>query len=186
MADETTQNTPITSEETEKTTVTTEVTPPAAGETAETPTETKIFTQADLDRIAANVRTEEKRKFDKKAADEKTAATQQQLKESGEFKTLYEGSQARVQELERELETEKLGAVRAEVAAEYRLPKIVADRLRGTTRDEMTADAKELAKVAAGPRAPTGENGAPPPTDPKKLAEQELTRAKQTGRYSAF
>jgi len=183
MADDTTQDPPATSEETGKTPATTEATtPPAAGESADP----KLFTQADLDRIASNVRTEEKRKFDRKAADEKTAAQQQQLKESGEFKTLYEGSQGRVQELERELTSERLRGLRAEVAAEHKLPKAIADLLQGDSRDALVAHAKELAKHVAPPRAPENEGGPRPPADPKRALEEETARAMQSGRYSAF
>lgn len=171
---------------TDKTTAPTgETKPPAAGESADTQNETKIFTQADLDRIAANVRAEEKRKFDGKTAADKAAAQEQQLKETGEFKTLYEQSQSRVKELEGEITGERLKGLRSEVAAEHKLPKAIADLLQGDTREAMVIHAKELAKHVAPTRSPVTEGGEVKPDAKTSLAAEEH-RLRASGRYTGL
>lgn len=84
----------------------------------------------------------------------------------------------RAEKAEREAAEAKVSLLRRDVAADKQLPLAMADRLRGTTREELEADADELLKMlpAAGsepkpkgaPQPPAGDNG---PQRAKSLAE---------------
>lgn len=183
MADETTQTPPATAEEQEKTN--------GGNEATKTPDESgdapKIFSQSDLDRIAAKVRDEEKRRYEKEVQKQTETAEQKRLVEQGEYKTLHEQAQARVQALETEIQTLKTDSLRREVASEFRLPKEIAERLKGSTRAELKADAEQLAKHIAPPKAPDTEGGSKAAAD---AAESARKRAADliagNNRYNPF
>jgi hypothetical protein len=99
----------------------------------------KTFTQADVDaaveKIAAKIRSEERRKVSEKYAD------YDDLKEkAGEKATLEE----RVAEIERQARDAESRAMRAEIANAKGLTPNQAKRLVGGTREELEADADEL------------------------------------------
>ena len=101
----------------------------------------KTFTQADLDaevqKIAAKIKAEERRKVSEKYADYDA------LKEkAGNATTLEE----RVAEIERQAKESEERAMRAEVANAKGLTPAQAKRLIGATREELEADADELLK----------------------------------------
>lgn len=101
--------------------------------------EGKSFTQADVDaaveKIAAKIRAEERRKVSEKFADYDDLK-----KKAGESVTLEE----RVAEIERQAKDSESRAMRAEVANAKGLTATQAKRLVGSTREELEADADEL------------------------------------------
>jgi hypothetical protein len=79
-----------------------------------------------------------------------------------------------VSALQRQAEQERLGRLRAEVAAEKKLPPAFAARLQGTTAEELAADADLL--IAALPNAPSG-TPAPDPSQGARGGAQALEAA---------
>lgn len=103
--------------------------------------EGKTFTQADVDaaveKIAAKIRAEERRKVSERFAD------------YDDLKTKAEGAKSleeRVAEIERTAKAAEERALRAEVANAKGLTPSQAKRLVGSTREELEADADELVK----------------------------------------
>lgn len=103
--------------------------------------EGKTFTQADVDaaveKIAAKIRAEERRKVSEKFAD------------YDDLKTKAEGAKTledRVAEIERQAKESEERALRAEVANAKGLTTTQAKRLVGATKEELEADADELIK----------------------------------------
>jgi hypothetical protein len=103
--------------------------------------EGETFTQADVDaaveKIAAKIRAEERRKVSEKYAD------YDQLKAKAEGATTLE---ERVAGIEQQAKESEARALRAEVANAKGLTPTQAKRLVGATRDELEADADELIK----------------------------------------
>ena len=183
MADTTTHEAPAMPEEAVKTTgANGEATPPAT-EGGDKP---KLYTQEDLDRIAAKVRGEEKTRQQKDADRLQQSAEQQRLAEQGEFKTLHQQSEVRAQELQAEIESLRLENLRTQVAAKHRLPEEIGKRLQGATREEMEKDAASLAKHLAPPKAPDTEGGARQGGDGVLPLAKEVERQAQRGHYAAL
>lgn len=108
-------------------------------QTEQTATEGQTLTQADVDaaveKIAAKIRSEERRKASEKYAD------------YDDLKTKAEGAKTledRVAEIERQAKESEARALRAEVANAKGLTTAQAKRLVGATREELEADADEL------------------------------------------
>src|SRR5690606_30928905 len=80
--------------------------------------------------------------------DEVPAWAQRELKklrkEAGDRRTQLREAKAEISQLKKDLATERLGALRSDIAREYGLPKELAKRLTGTTAEELRADAQEL------------------------------------------
>lgn len=81
---------------------------------------------------------------------EKTA---EELKEQGKFEDMYNAEvtknanlQKKVDELTDQIAEKEKDDLRRTVAAKYKLPDELADRLKGDTEEEITTDAKGLAK----------------------------------------
>lgn len=136
--------------------------------------EGKTFTQADIDaaveKIAAKIRAEERRKVSEKYAD------YDDLKAKAEgAKTLED----RVAGIERQARESEERALRAEVANAKGLTATQAKRLVGTTREELEADADELladigAQKKAGNVSPREGNNPKPGSDPQREFVREL------------
>jgi hypothetical protein len=87
--------------------------------------------------------------------------------------------------MQKDLSDERAGRLRAEVAAAKKLPPELANRLHGSTREELTADADALLAIL--PTAPTGT----PAPDPSQGArggvdqlQASLAEAQKTGKTS--
>jgi hypothetical protein len=83
----------------------------------------------------------------------KNEETQEELAEQGKFKDLYDKEVKKVEKLEQDIKDLKQAAadrelsdLRKQVAAKHKLPDELADRLVGENEEELTADAKTLAK----------------------------------------
>ena len=125
----------------------------------------------------------EAKKWETRAKENKGAADRlAQLEESqkSEQQKLLERAEA----AERERDQVRTEALRLRIAHEKGLTPKQAARLRGSSEEELMADADDLLSEfgPAGPRRPTGDVGQGPrdtpeaPTDPKSLADAVLAR----------
>ena len=129
----------------------------------------KKFTQEDLDKIVQERLARERAKFsdyDQIKSDlEATRAAHAELK--AENTTL----KADLAERDGKLKDSEMKAQKAEIAKKAGLSEALADRLQGSTPEEMEADAKRLAE-AMGPGPKVGDG-----TNPPNGAKKPLTRA---------
>jgi len=184
MADDTTQTPPTTGEDQVLTTGGAEAT---TTESAAGTGEMKLFTQADLDRIAQKVRAEEQTRQVRDADRIRQQAEQVRLAEQGEYKTLHEQAEARARELEGEVQTLRLENLRSSVAAKHKLPEDIGRLLQGDTKEQMDAHAVKLAKHLALPVAPDTEGGVREVLGNRSVAEKAAAQSVATNsRYANF
>jgi hypothetical protein len=147
---------------------------PGTTPTEPTSDEGKTFTQADVDaaveKIAAKIRAEERRKVSEKFADYDDLKTK-----AGTATTLEE----RVAQIERQAQENEVRALRAEVANVKGLTPSQAKRLVGSTREELEADADELiadigAQKKPAPQAPREGKTPKPGNDGDRVFVREL------------
>lgn len=103
-----------------------------------------------------------------KLESERKAQQEKEMQEQAQWKTLAEQAKA-------ELAAERAARLRLKIAAEKGLPAEVAERLMGSTEEEITADAEKLLPLFAAKR---GGPGAPPPPDrgnPQRLDVSAMT-----------
>lgn len=93
-------------------------------------------------------------------------ARKKAAEEQGDYKKLFEDSQAEVEKLKKKIETmesevkqKTIDELRKEVIDEFSLPKDLADRLRGETKEELVADAKKLSEIVGPREAPDIDTG---------------------------
>lgn len=123
-------------------------------------------------------------------AEKKRADTERAIK-AGEWESVAKAKDgeiaerdARIAELEAAIADRDLSLVKARVAAKHRLPEKLIARLQGANEAELDADAKELAKLVASPKAPDtqvggGQGGG------RANQEEDLKRGlRATGRYA--
>lgn len=128
---------------------------------AEQNTETVTLTKVEYDKVLkalkeANAEAAKRRKeLDDKAKAEMTEA--ERLKKD------LEAAQA-----------ERLGLLRESVAVKHGLPEALANRLQGATREEMEADAAELAKVLPKPATKSPGPVPPNPSDKPGLTLEQI------------
>lgn len=116
--------------------------------------------QEDLDRMIEKRLTRQKESLRKDEefvgeirAEIEGEQTAEQLKEHGKYKDMYDAEvvkvgklQEKIDELKGQIAERELSDLRKKIAADNKLPDELADRLKGETEEEITADAKELAK----------------------------------------
>lgn len=172
-------------------------TPPTNTEPTTNPTPTpaasggapeKTFTQAELEAVIADRLGRQQRAIEAKSAKDKEAADAAKLAEQGEYKKLADAATLRASTLEAALAARDHADLQRVVAAEHKLPDALANRLTGTTREELAADAKKLAELVATPAAPPtpGNRPNPRPTAnaPGGQSTEDLLRA--GGSYNAL
>ncbi|HOO54751.1 MAG TPA: DUF4355 domain-containing protein [Methanothrix sp.] len=142
--------------------------------------EDKKFTQEDVDKIVQERLARERAKFSDydqiKAELEATRTSHAELKaENTDLK-------AQIAERDGKLKDSELKAQKIEIATKAGLSEALADRLRGTTPDELEADAKRLAEamgpgpsVGSGTNPPTGAKKPLTRSDVKKMSPEEIT-----------
>jgi vacuolar-type H+-ATPase subunit I/STV1 len=103
----------------------------------------------------------------------------EKLKEQQRYAELYQQEKERAEQLAQETKAMQLQVQKAQVAAQYNLPAELADRLKGSNMDELTADAEQLAQLIPQAQRRTGTASVPQgdtstaPTD-KELAAKFL------------
>lgn len=89
-----------------------------------------------------------------------TEADTKAAEENGDYKKLFEAEKAKNDKLEKERKESDLQRLRESVGAEFNLPKKVIERLSGTTKKEIEADAKAFADdLKIDRKAPKTEGG---------------------------
>lgn len=151
----------------------------------DTQAEAKTFTQDELDKIVSERLERERKKYADYADLKKTAAEFERLRESQ--MTEQEKLQARLAELEKQLLDKELEAVeaqqrlmRARVAEQMGLPVALAERLTGTTEDELKTDAAKLQELLSaqtgGPPKASSKQGAPENRAPSATTVGDMIR----------
>lgn len=100
----------------------------------------KTFSQADIDRIVKDRLKDEQERSRKKAEEE-------EAKRKGDFEKLLSEREKELETLRTEIAAERQAALRTKIAAEFKLPAKLADRLQGDDEAALRADAAELAKL---------------------------------------
>lgn len=151
------------------------------------------FTQADVDGLIAIRLQRERAAAADKVRKEREAAESAKALEQGEFQKLAEVRAAKIAELEASIAQRDLAELRRTVGTAYKLPEALSRRLSGETREELEADAKELAKlvaVSAEERTPSpGNVRGPNPVGirgDRTPSEEAKAAALKTGRYPGF
>lgn len=103
----------------------------------------RYVAQDDVDRIIGETRKEARERVEKELKDAEAAA---KLKESGDYKTLYEAAEAARVKAEQERDDAKLSSLRVEIGEKFGLSATLSARLQGTTSAELTKDAKAIAE----------------------------------------
>lgn len=133
----------------------------------------RFVVQDHVNTLVGSARTEGKNagktEAEKAAERQREQDRNNQLTEQGQYKDLWtdektkrETAEARVVELEGQIQESRLNALRSKIAKEFNIPEGLADRIRGDDEAAMRADATEVAKNVAPPKAPetqTGNNG---------------------------
>jgi len=113
----------------------------------------------------------------KEAEDAKAKAEEERLAQEKKWQELANKRGTEMEKAKSELQAMQVRILRQEVAQAAELPLSLADRLQGTTREELEADAQALKKLV--PPTPPETPGVPP--GPKKGADnsQELDDARK-------
>lgn len=136
------------------------------------------------------------RDFEAKLADldgERKRADEKRLADQQEWQKLAEQRAAEIAQLHDQLKQKDVDVLRVRVAAEFGLNvplgedggETLADRLRGSTEDELRADAQKLAKLLPQPApqaeaatpSPETPAGQPPPAEPPSTEARRHTTA---------
>lgn len=104
----------------------------------------RTFTQADLDRIVTERLAKERQRSEAATAKARTDAERKAAEEQGEWKKLAEQYKTEAAAERQRAEMAALAVLRRDVAAKLNVPAVLADRLVGTTVEELEADAKQL------------------------------------------
>lgn len=138
-----------------ETTPTTETVEPEAQGAAVTETATPVEEPFDKDRAMATIN--KLREQEKQAKKEKQELEQLRAEKAKRDEAEMTESQRAIKRAEEaEAKAKKLEAevIRRDVIAETGLPALFADRLKGTTKEEMLEDAQEIAKTLPTLKAP--------------------------------
>lgn len=161
---------------------------PTPAVTGGTPAASGTFTQEQVDAIITERLARQQRTNDANKAKEKADLEAAKLAEQGEFKKLAETAQAEATTLKAQLAARDHADLQRVVASAHKLPESLASRLTGTTREELEADAKELAKLVAAPAAPATPGNRPNPR-PQNTANSGPTTEeflRSQGSYNAL
>jgi Domain of unknown function (DUF4355) len=145
--------------------------PPAAPKPADPPPAPdpgKTFTQADLDRIVGERVDRERRKFAGYGELKSKAAQFDELAEAQ--KTEHEKLADRADAAEKRATAAEAALLRRTVAERKGLPAELAERLAGSTEEELGADADALIALLPSPGAPKPPSASPKP-DPSQGAK---------------
>ncbi|MCL6611184.1 MAG: DUF4355 domain-containing protein [Peptococcaceae bacterium] len=121
----------------------------------------KTFTQAELEAIIADRLKRERDKYKdyadlKKAAEEYQKLKEAQMSEAEKLKAKLAEYERQLLEKEREAAEARLEALKLRVLDEMGLPKAWANRIFGTTEEEIKQDAEELKRLLGTPGRPVG------------------------------
>lgn len=138
----------------------------AEGGQTDTTTETnsgaegKTFTQADLDRLIDARMAKERQRAEAQMSKAKADAEKKAAEEAGNWQKLAEQYKTEAAQAAEDAKTARLQVLRRDIAATLNVPTVLADRLRGETSEEITADAKALLASLPKQGPPAGNAGA--------------------------
>ncbi len=138
-------------------------------QTADNTQQTKTFTQEELERILAERLKREREKYKdydelKKAAEELQKIKESQMSEQEKLQAKLAEYERQLLEKEREAAEARLEATKLRILDEMGLPKSWANRIFGTTEEEIRQDAEELKRLL-GTAGKTVGSGTNPPAD---------------------
>lgn len=152
--------------------------PPAGAQNTEQPAAEHMVPKSRFDEV--NTELKKLKALVTEADNARTKAEQEKLKEAGEYKKLYEDLGAKLTAAEQETKALRLAALRREAAEQVAgFPAGLAERLKGETLEEMTADAKQV--LAALPK--TQVNGVP--STPKPSGNTDAAQTEQARQAAA-
>lgn len=146
------------------------------------PATPQAFTQTDVERIVKERLAQAQRKTEQQVAKAAADAEAKALAEQGKFKELYEKLQADLQDRESKLAAMERRQLAASVAGKVGLPATLADRLQGSTPEEMEADARAILEALPKPAAPNI-NASQGTNAPREGQMTEDRRAELAARY---
>jgi len=123
------------------------------------------------------------------AASYRTRLANLEKAEQGKYKELAEAAKREADELRVQVARRDHADLQRVVAGAYKLPDSLASRLQGNTREELEADAKDLAKLITSTESPTpapGNRAGPRPQPGPGLEEKTEAYLRSTGRYQAI
>jgi hypothetical protein len=160
---------------------------PTGGDAGEQPQRT--FTQAEVDALIKDRLDRAAKKSEEQQRRTQEEAQRRAAEQQGEYKSLYEKTQADLEQARNEAKAVKLAAARRIVAKELGISEKIAERLVGETEEELRADAEALLGELPKPQKPPAPNinagsgdGKPPSSQPDKLGG--LTPAEFAARYN--
>jgi len=112
--------------------------------------------QSHVDKLVGDARVQARDAAKQEIQDE---AKQAALKESGDYKKLYEELLDNHTKLKDELAERTLAEIRSRIGSKHGLSTELSERLRGTNEAEIEADAKIVAKAVGQPRKPVDTEG---------------------------
>ena len=158
----------------------TSVTPPLTDKqpAAEPPVE-----EWDKERAAATIKAQREQEKVYKAQLKELEALKAEKQKQAEAQ-MTEAERAKKQADELALENAKLKAdlLRREVVAETGIPSILADRLHGTTKEELLADAQKLLELLPKPKTATPTIGATNPSNGQQVRSLDVIRKERDSR----
>ena len=122
----------------------TETATDAAATTSEN--QARTFTQEQVNEIVKQRLVSEKRKAQELADKARAEAAAAEAEKSGEWKVLAEQQKKQLEEMQATIQAKDLESQRQKAALQAGIPEL-ADRIRGTTLEEMTEDAAQLATM---------------------------------------
>jgi hypothetical protein len=139
----------------------------------------KTFTQAELEEIVKKRLERERRKAEELLTQQREEADRKKLEEQNEFKSLYEKTQAELEQIRKDAEVAKLEATKTNLLVSAGYTGEQLERVRkyvvGTNDEELTASLEELKQdipPKAGGVDPSVNNPQRQQPQPKDLADE--------------
>ena len=129
---------------------------PTGGDAGEQPQRT--FTQAEVDALIKDRLDRATKKSEEQQRRAQEEAQRRAAEQQGEYKSLYEKTQAELEEVRTQAKAAQLAATRRLVAKELGISEKIAERLVGETEEELRADAEALLGELPKPQKPPAPN----------------------------
>lgn len=129
---------------------------PTGGDAGEQPQRT--FSQAEVDALIKDRLDRATKKSEEQQRRAQEEAERRAAEQQGEYKSLYEKTQAELEEVRTQAKAAQLAATRRLVAKELGISEKIAERLVGETEEELRADAEALLGELPKPQKPPAPN----------------------------
>lgn len=115
-------------------------------------------------------------------AQEAQRRNQTELAEQNKWKELADQYKAQLDKMQSDLQTQQITNLRIQIAAEAGLPATLAERLKGTTAEEIKADAEAMKALISAPNGGQRQNTTPAPGGQPGKETDEQRRARLFGK----